>query len=115
MISIVLDSMNELSINVVEESDEEESEDTNKSGEGGNDMSIITEEEEPDDDGEESSTQGTGTTFPTRTFINQVKYRLVGEQAVAMREALNDEDDEDYTEEEQQSLAKTLAMAQVYI
>ena len=63
MISIVLDAKNELSINVVEESDEEEAEDTNKSGEVGNDMSVITEEEEPGDDGEDSSSQGTENTY----------------------------------------------------
>ena len=31
-----------------------------------------------------------------------------------MREALNDEDDEEYTEEERESLAKTFAMAKVH-
>ena len=31
-----------------------------------------------------------------------------------MREALNDESDEEYTEKERQSLAKTFAMAQVH-
>ena len=47
------------------------------------------------------------------------KYGLVGEQSVVMRDALkfqslDEEDDEEYTEEERQSLAKTFAMAKVH-